>query len=148
MKSLVAHYMNKYPGGHCEPSDAGFRAYDANGKLRVVLEKGGDGMMHDISEQYGLEDRHDLAPIPKDSRLFKVRDGKVAKDELHDERMELHKEFVQDGKVLSCAELKEQGYAFCDKQTVTRRPEFVEEESVDESTGEIKKKKVSKSKKK
>lgn len=124
MKSLAVHYRNKYPGGHVEQSENSLRAYDAEGKLRVRLEKGGDGMMHDMSEADGLDDRHCLAPIPKDSRIHKVRDGKISRDELADERENLKEEFVDEsGRVQSCEELKKQGYEFCPAQKVTRRPE-------------------------
>jgi len=122
MKSWKVHYMNKYPGGHCESSECCFKAYDKDGKLRVALEKGGDGGWHDRSEEYGLSCRHDLSPIPKDSRVHKVVDGKIGRDDLGDERESLREEFMKDGKVLSCEELSKKGFAFDDKQKVSRRP--------------------------
>lgn len=123
MKSLQVHYLNKYPGGHVEASESSVRVYDVDGKLRLALNKGGDGMMHDMSEGMGLMDRHDLSPIPKDARLKKVnKAGHISDDDLAGERAELVGEFVRDGKVLSCDELTAEGYAFCEKQKVQRRP--------------------------
>ena len=117
-KSWIAHYMNIY-GGHCESDDNSFRAYDADGKLRVCVQKGGDGGWHDVSEQMGLADRHDLSPIPKDSRIYKVgKNGCIEKDELHEERAGMRDGFAKDGKVLSCEALKAEGLRFDEKQNV------------------------------
>lgn len=122
MKSWKVHYLNKYPGGHCESSGSSFKVYDAKGKLQVALEKGGDGMMHDRSEEYGLEGRHDLSPLPKDARVHKVVEGKIGRDDLADEREKSREEFMHNGKVLSCEELAKKGFAFDEKQKVSRRP--------------------------
>jgi len=122
MKSWQVHYLNKYPGGHVECSDSSLKAYNSEGKLCVAIEKGGDGGYHDRSEEYGLEGRHDLAPIPKDARVHKVSGGKISRDEEADEREELAGEFLRDGRIASCDELKKEGYQFCDKQRVLRRP--------------------------
>lgn len=121
MKSWQVHYANKYPGGYCEASDHSFKVYDGAGKLRVCLTFGGDGQWHDRSEEFGLSDRHDLSPIPKDSRVKKVVDGKIVDDEKAAERKELAKKFLsEDGsKVLSCKELSvAKKFSFDDKQRV------------------------------
>lgn len=132
MKTWKVHYLNKYPGGSVESSDSSFKVYNGKGKLVVALEKGGDGMMHDKSEEYGLEDRHDLSPIPKDSRVHKVVNGKIGRDELADEREDLRAEFERDGKILSCEELQKEGFSFDEKQRVMRRPDASQEIAGDE----------------
>lgn len=149
MKSWHAHYMNKYLGGYCEESDTSFKVYNGEGKLVVALAKGGDGGWHDKSEEMGLSGKHDLSPIPKDARVHKIVDGKIGRDEEADEREELRNEFERDGVILSCEELKKEGYAFDEKQRVTRRPskeDQAESESASDEEVEAPKKKASKKK--
>lgn len=147
MKSWKVHYLNKYPGGSVESSETSFKVYDGEGKLVIAMEKGGDGGWHDRSEENGLEGRHDLAPIPKDSRVHKVVDGNIGKDDLAEERESLREEFVRGNKIASCAELKKEGFDFCDKQRVTRRPDkkqIAASEAAAEEAAPAKKKKGSK----
>jgi len=146
MKSLQVHYMNKYPGGYCEANDQGLRAYDADGKLRVCLQKGGDGGMHDVSEEMGLPDRHDLSPLPKDARVHKVVGGKIGKSEEAEDRAEAAKKYVVDGRVPSCEELegpkKDTGWKFDKGHEMVSMPEGEESAEGDAP------KKASRSKKK
>lgn len=124
MKSWHVHYMNKYPGGHVESSDSSLRVYDADGKLKVSLVKNGAGQWVCNSEELGLEDKHDLAPIPKDARLYKLckETGKIIKDDLHDERKAGLTKFSKGaGKVLSCAEYQAAGdFKFDEKQRIEK----------------------------
>lgn len=119
MKSLYVHYINKYPGGRVIQSESSLDVYSQSGEHVVAMRKNGAGQMVCVSEEYGLRDRHSLEPIPKESRIFKVRDGKVALDEKAEERKESMKAFLcpQHGdKVLSCEELKALGHRFDEKQ--------------------------------
>ncbi len=122
MKSLLIHYKNKYPACQIRETDSSFDVYDVDGGHRVALRKTGAGQLVCQSEALGCIDRHDLSPIPKDARLWKMKDGCVAKDEKHDERLPKMKEFLKDGKVLSCEELMASGYKFDDKQVVIESP--------------------------
>lgn len=87
MKSYAVHYRNKYPGGMVQLSESALDVYDKNGDHVVALRKDGAGMWVDKSEEFGCKDRHDLSPIPKASRVFKVRDGKIALDEEAEDRI-------------------------------------------------------------
>jgi len=70
MKPYVAHYLNKYPGGSVDSDGETYlRAYDSEGKLRVVLALAA-GSVVDRSKMVGAKDCHDLSPIPKDTRVF------------------------------------------------------------------------------
>lgn len=102
MKSLYVHYMNKYPGGRVAMSESSLDVYCAEGKHRVALRKNGAGQWLCNSEEFGCEDSHDLAPIPKDARVHKLfKDGKIGKDELHAERAPKAKALAKNGRVLS-----------------------------------------------
>ncbi len=82
MKSFIAHYMNKYPGGSVDSDGMTYlRAHDAKGNLRVVLCHAA-GSLQDRSKICGAPDAHDLAPIPKDCRVYCDREDGV---EQHDE---------------------------------------------------------------
>lgn len=131
-KSWHVHYQNKYPGGYCEESETSFKVYNGEGKLVVCMSKGGDGMWHDRSEEMGLSGKHDLSPIPKDSRVHKVVGGKIGKDDLADEREELRNEFEREGRIPSCEELEKEGYRFDEKQRVTKRPDASDEAEASE----------------
>ena len=126
MKNLALHYKNKYPGGSVRASDSGLDVYTQSGEHVVAIRKNGAGQFVCVSEEMGLRDSHCLAPIPKDARLFKMRDGKISKDELHDERRSKFSEFLCPEKkdmIVSCDGLKKHGYSFCEKQTVQSRPQ-------------------------
>lgn len=104
------HLKNKYPEGHVESSDDRIDAYDAKGVHRVALRKNGAGQMVDQSEAFGLEDRFCLAPIPKESRRWKLYpNGKMALAEEHKERRKAAIDLASEsGKVPSIKEIEEQ----------------------------------------
>ena len=101
MLSWVVHYKNKYPGSRVVQSENALDVYDASGEHVVALRKNGAGQMVCESEKYGCVDRHDLAPIPKDSRVHKVQDGKVGFDEKAESRKESRKALMRGNKILS-----------------------------------------------
>lgn len=107
MKSYHVHYLNKY-GGHCESSESSMRAYDKAGGLQVCVEKNGAGQWVDRSEEYGLEGRHDLSPIPKECRAHKLyANGKIGRAEEYDERKPVQEAMIaKHGKVLSIKEVE------------------------------------------
>jgi hypothetical protein len=117
MKSWIPHYSNKYPGGSIDASDSSFSVKDASGKLRVKLSKDGCGMWKDVGPDFGALDAHDLAPIPKDSRIFKQcpKSGALIKDEASEERTKYVAEHFED-RVPSCKELEDAGVARFDEK--------------------------------
>lgn len=119
MKSLYLHYKNKYPGGSVRSSEASLDVYSASGEHVIAMRRDGSGALVDQSEALGLRDRHDLAPIPKDARVFKLVDGKIGKSEEAAEREKAREAFLCPEKkdvVLSCADLAKHGFKFDDKQ--------------------------------
>lgn len=112
MKSYHVHYANKYPGGVVEMSEDRLDAYDQSGRHCLALRKDGGGAWVDSSKAYGLPHKHDLSPIPKDSRLLKSVGGAIVPDEKYEERRKLVEQFVDDGRVLSCEELSAKGMRF------------------------------------
>lgn len=149
MLSWKAHYLNKYPGGSVESSENSFRVYDAAGKLRVSMEKSSSGM-ECTSEKNGLEDAHDLAPIPKDSRIHKIVGNKIVRDDKADEREELKNKFLsEDGlKILSCEDLKAHGFEFDKDQQMKVEGKVGEAEASDADEEVAEKKPAKKAKKK
>lgn len=115
MKSLQVHYMNKYPGGSVEASDDKLDVYDVDGVRRLALRKNGGGALVDVSEEQGLPDRHDLSPLPKQARLFKVIGEKIVKDELYSERLQKFEKYCDGSRVMSCEELQKAGKMRFDK---------------------------------
>lgn len=110
MKSYVAHYRNKYPGGRVDFSENHLDAYDKDGTLRVALRIGGGGVLLDKGDELGASDKHDLAPIPKNARVHKLtKDGKITLDEKAAERKQAVEKLVSGGKIHSIAEYKEAG---------------------------------------
>jgi hypothetical protein len=123
MDSYAIHYRNKYPGGIVNESETSIDVYNASGNHCVALRKNGSGVWADHSERLGLPDRHDLSPIPKDSRVNKMhKDGTRGEDELASDRKNARNEFMRDGKVMSMAELKKEGYEFSEDGRVITRP--------------------------
>lgn len=125
MKSWQVHYLNKYPGGHVQASESALDVYDRDGQHRVALRKDGGGSWVDMSEAEGCPDRHDLSPIPKESRVHKIQKGCVGKDEKADQRLKSRSEFDRDGKIPSCEELEKEGYAFEKDFSVKARPQKI-----------------------
>lgn len=106
MKSMHVHYLNKYPGGSVECSDDRLDAYDSKGRHCVALRRDGAGGLQDRSSEFGLPHCHDMSPIPKESRLYKFKEGKIQPDEKFEERSKMVSDFVVDGRVLSCEQLR------------------------------------------
>lgn len=70
MRPYIAHYRNKYPGGEVDSDGESYlRAYDAKGRLRVVLANA-VGSVVDQKSVVGCMDAHDLSPLPKDCRVW------------------------------------------------------------------------------
>ena len=128
MKSWIVHYKNKYPGCLVQASGDSFDVYKGDEHL-VSVAKNGAGQWTDQSEELGLPERHCLAPIPKDSRVYKIRDGKIALDEKASDRRSLSKKFQdKQGKVYSCDELKKAGlFEFDSEQKVTAENKLPEQ---------------------
>jgi hypothetical protein len=87
MKSYICHYKNKYPSCQIKASEDSLDVYSEQGHHLVSLAKNGAGQIVDRSEEMGCFERHDLSPIPKDARCFKLySDGKIAPAEEYQER--------------------------------------------------------------
>lgn len=124
--SWYIHYKNKYPKGSVRMGDDSLDVYTESGEHVVALRKNGAGQMVDQSEELGLRDRHCLAPIPKDARLFKMKGGKVSQDEKAGERAKVMGQFVcpkHGDRVKSCDELSQAGFSFDEKQKLVSAPE-------------------------
>ncbi|KYG65263.1 hypothetical protein AZI87_11960 [Bdellovibrio bacteriovorus] len=108
LSSYVVHYKNKYPNGKVDASDDRLDVYCADGVHRVALRKGGDGVIRDKSNELGAIDKHDLSPIPKNTRVYKLHaDGRIGLDEEASARIEASRELVQaDNRILSIEEYK------------------------------------------
>lgn len=120
-KSWHVHYLNKYPGGSVRSSGSGMDVYNAEGEHVVALRQNGAGQLLDESEALGLRDRHDLAPIPKEARVYKIKDGKIGKSEEFEDRMAARENHVcpeRGDVVLSCEDWKKHGKSFDEKQKV------------------------------
>lgn len=114
MKSYLAHYKNKYPGGQVQMSENSLDVYDADNNHRVALRKGGNGQWMDVGAEIGASDKHCLSPIPKNTRVYKhYNDGRVGHSEEHLERAEIAKVMAgKKKKVLSIEEYKSYGVKF------------------------------------
>ncbi len=108
MKSLIVHYRNKFPGSAVKASDSSFDVYSSEGSHLVSLCKNGAGQWVDQSESLGCESKHDLSPIPRDCRVWKLnRDGMIVKDDQAEARAKVAAEAASKhgGKIPSIAEL-------------------------------------------
>lgn len=87
-KSYQVHYKNKYPKCQVKYSETSFDVFDYSGEHHLVsLRKNGAGQVVDVSEEHGCFEKHDLSPIPKESRRYKLYpSGKVAPSEEYIER--------------------------------------------------------------
>lgn len=119
----ATHYKNKFPGGKVIETDHSIDVYDANGKHQIAMRKNGAGQMICKSEEYGLDSKHCLEPIPKDARVHKrSADGKHGLSEEHEERRIRAGKIAVDGKIQSIVELKKQGWTFNDDGSVKTMP--------------------------
>lgn len=123
MKSWAIHYKNKYPGAHVQVTEGAIDVYSGDGEHLIAIRKNGFGQWSDESEAFGCPERHDLSPIPRDARIYKEKDGKIVFDELHEKRREKRQKFLDDGKILSIAELSKLGHRFDDKGDHVSGPE-------------------------
>lgn len=111
-KAAIAHYKNKYPKGKIFADETHLDVWDEDGNHAVSLRKDSFGRWVCRSSQHGCLDRHDLAPIPKDSRAWKLYiDGEIRPSEEYDERIKVGQELADDttysrkGKVPSIADI-------------------------------------------
>ena len=110
MKSYAVHYMNKYPKGKVDFTEDKLNAYDAKGDLVVALRRGGNGQIMDLGPELGAVDRHDLSPLPKNARVFKLyTSGKIGPSEEAAPRAPVADQLAVDGRVPSIEECKEAG---------------------------------------
>lgn len=80
MKPLIVHYQNKYPLGVVVHSPNSLLVIEGN-RRKVYLERTHGGDWVDRSEEYGCDDRHDLSPLPRDTRAWKLaKEGKIEFD--------------------------------------------------------------------
>lgn len=115
MLPFVVHYKNKYPGCHIDHSEDHLNVYDQEGNLQVAIKRGGGGALVDLGEQLGAADKHDVSPIPKNTRVYKLTaDNKIQLDEKHAERRLVAKALAGEfgGKVPCIKSLKDKGYEF------------------------------------
>jgi hypothetical protein len=110
MKSLIVHLKNKYPGAQIQSTETSIDVFQ-NGEHVVALRKnGGSGALVDASKDVGARDEFSLAPIPKNTRVWKLnKDNSIGLDEKAEERKEISKMVAQDGKILSIDEYKKAG---------------------------------------
>lgn len=120
MKPYAVHYLNKYPGGRVDYSEDRLDAYDAQGAKRVSLRLGGNGLVADVGAETGAVDKHDLSPIPKNTRVHKLHtNGSVGLDDLAESRREQSAALASDGKILSIEEYKALGHEVDKEGNVT-----------------------------
>lgn len=123
MKHLAAHYMNKYPSA-VVIFDENKLDVLGDGGLKVALRVNGQGLIVDSGAECGASDKHDISPIPKDARAYKLyADGSLKLSEEGAERKKAAKELAVDGKILSIAEYQKMGFKFSDKGEVIGKPE-------------------------
>lgn len=125
MKSLHVHYLNVYPNAIVHSTEDSLDVHTSLGHA-VALRKNGAGQVVDMSKQLGCYSEHDLAPIPKDARVYKLyKDGSIGKSEEAQERAKLSEKFLcsKTKKVLSCEKLSDEGrFQFDEKGQVIQKP--------------------------
>lgn len=98
-KPYAVHYKNKYPDCQVRTSGSSLDVYSKEGHHLVSLRINGAGQLVDVSEEEGCEERHDLSPIPKESRRFKLyANGMIGKSEEFEERTVWVKEHAKRAK--------------------------------------------------
>ena len=118
MRSLVAHYKNKYPRGQVQCSDSSLDVF-VDGEHRVALRKNGAMQWVDQSKELGCVDEHDLAPIPQNARAWKCYVDGIRESEEFAERRPISlaladMEIGGKGKVPNYTELKAAGAQLVD----------------------------------
>ena len=123
MKHFAVHYMNKYPGATVMHNENQLDVLSSQG-CHVSLRRNGNGMIIDAGADCGAIDKHDVSPIPKDARVFKLYDdGSVKPSEEAPERKASAKKLAVEGKILSIEEYKKLGYKFSEKGEVIVWPQ-------------------------
>ncbi len=99
-KSYMVHYKNKYHGIETCTENS-LDVYNQSGKHVIALRKNGAGQIQDMSKELGCEDEHDLEPIEKKFRAYKLyANGHIAKAEEFSERFpEADKAIAEEGKI-------------------------------------------------
>lgn len=90
---LVAHYKNKFPKCQVNSGDHGLDVYSADGKHLVCMQKNGAGQLVDRSKEMGCFEEHDLNPLKKAGRCYKLyADGVYLSEEYRERRDEVKAE--------------------------------------------------------
>jgi hypothetical protein len=107
-RSFVVHYKNKYPNATIDHGDNHLRVVYAKGEVLVSIKRGGGGVILDCQKEDFARDPHDLSPIPKNARVYKLTgEHTIEKDELAAEREPIAKKLAETyGKVPSLVECK------------------------------------------
>jgi hypothetical protein len=109
----VVHLKNKYPDTIVQATEQAIDVFRGDEHLLSLQRSGATGAFEDASERLGLPERFCLAPIPKESRVFKFsKDGKIVRDEKAAERESARAQFLDNGKVLSKVECEARGLVF------------------------------------
>lgn len=122
LRSLFVHYRNKYPKARVMHSDQGLDVISSDNELLLALRKNGAGQVIDAQALMGARDAHDLSPLPKDARAYKLfKDGHIGQAEEYSSRVAFAAEIAVKDRVPSCEELSAAGWEFDDKQRVVKR---------------------------
>lgn len=93
---LQVHYKNKFPKSSCRASEESLDVHSESGKHLVALRKNGAGQLVDHSESLGCYEKHDLSPLKKDGRCYKLfGDNKIDMAEEYRERRDMVKAEIE-----------------------------------------------------
>lgn len=86
-KAYAVHYKNKYPKSQTRFDENSLDVFSENNRHLVAVRKTGAGSIKDCSKELGCFEEHDLSPIPKQARCYKLyADGNIGLAEEYDER--------------------------------------------------------------
>lgn len=107
-KGFVVHYRNKYPTATINHDDNHLKVVSPKGEVLVSIKRGGGGVILDCQKEDFARDAHDLSPIPRNTRVYKLTgEHTIEKDELAEEREPVSKKLFETyGKIPSIAECK------------------------------------------
>jgi len=91
---LQVHYKNKFPKCQVKASEETLDVYSPEGKHLVALRKNGAGQLVDHSKTLGCYEEHDLSPIKKDGRCYKLYADRIDLAEEYRERRDTVKEEI------------------------------------------------------
>lgn len=114
-KSLLVHYKNKYPGHVVLLKEDSLDVYSVLGEHKVAMRKDGSGNLICQSKEQGAAECHDLSPLPKNARAWRLAvDGSIEKVKEFEERKKVGEALAKEfgGKVPSLEELEAKGYEF------------------------------------